>query len=51
MNTPVIELDSVDVSYSGGAFWKRQQVHAVKGVSLSIAEGEILGLVGESPRL
>jgi oligopeptide/dipeptide ABC transporter ATP-binding protein len=48
MNTPVVELDGVDVVFSGGAFWARQRIHAVKGVCLSIEENEILGLVGES---
>jgi oligopeptide/dipeptide ABC transporter ATP-binding protein len=48
MGTPVIELDGVDVVFSGGAFWARQKIHAIKGVRLSIEENEILGLVGES---
>lgn len=48
MNTPVVELDGVEVVFSSGAFWARQKIHAVKGVRLSIEENEILGLVGES---
>ncbi|MBA4864288.1 ABC transporter ATP-binding protein [Streptomyces sp. PSKA54] len=32
----------------GGVFGRRQRVHSVDGVSLTIAPGEVLGLVGES---
>ncbi len=38
---PVLELDGVWKSYPGG-------VHALRGVSLSIAQGELLGIVGPS---
>ncbi|MFC5724555.1 ABC transporter ATP-binding protein [Streptomyces gamaensis] len=38
---PVLELDTVWKSYPGG-------VHALRGISLSIARGELLGIVGPS---
>ncbi|MFI6689521.1 ABC transporter ATP-binding protein [Streptomyces sp. NPDC050485] len=38
---PVLELDAFWKSYPGG-------VHALRGVSLSIARGELLGIVGPS---
>ncbi|GAB3564901.1 ABC transporter ATP-binding protein [Amycolatopsis endophytica] len=44
----ILELDDVHVTFASGAPWKRRAVHAMRGVSLSIAEGEVLGLVGES---
>jgi ABC-type oligopeptide transport system ATPase subunit/L-aminopeptidase/D-esterase-like protein len=44
----IISLESVSVSYRSGPFWNQRIVPAVNNVSLSIAEGEILGLVGES---
>ncbi|MGW1194775.1 ABC transporter ATP-binding protein [Streptomyces sp. NPDC002536] len=38
---PVLELEDVWKSYPGG-------VHALRGVDLSVAEGELLGIVGPS---
>ena len=43
-----MSLEDVSVTYRTGPFWNRRIVPAVKDVSLTIAEGEILGLVGES---
>lgn len=40
----VVEVTDLDVVYRSG----RRSAHAVRGVSLSIAPGEVLGLVGES---
>ncbi|ASR35592.1 ABC transporter [Prauserella marina] len=44
----ILELDGVDVTFTSGPPWRRKRVHAMRGVTLGIADGEILGLVGES---
>ena len=41
---PLVHIENLDVVYRNG----RRQVHAVRGVSLDIARGQVLGLVGES---
>ncbi|QIE54621.1 ABC transporter ATP-binding protein [Pikeienuella piscinae] len=41
---PLLEVDDLTVAYRRGEGWSR----VVEGVSFSIAEGEVLGLVGES---
>ena len=41
---PVVELDDLRVSFTRGG----DKVRAIRGVSLDIGEGEIVGLVGES---
>jgi peptide/nickel transport system ATP-binding protein len=50
MNAPLIEARDILRRYHmrRGAFGKAVEVRAVDGVSLSIARGETLGLVGES---
>ena len=46
----VLEVNHVNVVYDGdsGIFRKKPGFHAVKDVSFSIEQGEIMGLVGES---
>jgi peptide/nickel transport system ATP-binding protein len=50
MTELALETREVTKTYlvSGGAFRSRRQLKAVNGVSLSIAKGSVLGLVGES---
>jgi len=48
--TPLLDIRNLHVTYwtrGGLSFWKRP-FHAVKGVSLSLEEGQTLGIVGES---
>ncbi|MFH1914993.1 MAG: ATP-binding cassette domain-containing protein [Pseudomonadota bacterium] len=45
----VITLDTITKSYGRGGFFQRQErIQVLKGVSLSLAAGECLGLVGRS---
>mgnify|MGYP001560004300 CR=1 FL=1 len=39
-------LDDVHLAFSRG--WRREPLAAVDGVSLTVSEGEVVGLVGES---
>ena len=51
MTPPLLELRDLRTSFriaGGGLFGPKRMLHAVDGVSFSIAEGEVLGLVGES---
>ncbi|MCA3263817.1 MAG: ABC transporter ATP-binding protein [Telmatospirillum sp.] len=54
MKTPLLELAAVSKHYEvaaaplAGLLSERPKVRAVEGVSLSVAQGEIMGLVGES---
>lgn len=50
MTSPVMEIRNVERQFliDGGFFKPKRVLHAVNGVSLSIAKGEILALVGES---
>ncbi len=44
MNEPLLEVKDLVVEYSSG----KKAVHAVNGISLSLAVGQTLGLVGET---
>lgn len=48
MSTPFVTLEDAAFSYAGGLFSRRRPTAAVRGVTLSIAAGETLGMVGES---
>ena len=50
MNPPILQTSNVvkTFSVSRGFFKGKQALHAVNGLSLSVAAGSVLGLVGES---
>jgi oligopeptide/dipeptide ABC transporter ATP-binding protein len=48
MTAPLLELRELRKHFPAGRRFAPQRVHAVDGVTLSIREGETLGLVGES---
>jgi ABC-2 type transport system ATP-binding protein len=43
---PTIEIQGLIKTYRSYLPWQRREVHAVRGLSLSIPEGEIFGLLG-----
>lgn len=45
---PLIALERVSVTFTRGLPWRRRQVQAVVRVSLTIHDGEVVALVGES---
>ena len=45
---PVLEMVDVHASYRSGGLWARQQHSAIRGVSIAVASGEMVGLVGDS---
>jgi oligopeptide/dipeptide ABC transporter ATP-binding protein len=49
MTDPLLAVDALVKRFQlGGPPWRRQAVHAVDGVGLTLRAGETLGLVGES---
>jgi len=48
MSEATVAFDKVSLVYRGGPVWNRREVSAVRNVSLTIGQGEVLGLVGES---
>lgn len=47
-DVPTVELRDVDLDYRSGPPWARLHMRAVRGVSLSVAPRETVGLVGQS---
>ena len=45
---PAVTITDVRRSFVSGPLWKRRSLDAVRGVSLTIAQGESVALVGES---
>ncbi|WEO76366.1 ABC transporter ATP-binding protein [Cryobacterium sp. SO2] len=45
---PAVTITDVRRSFTSGPAWKRRRLDAVRGVSLTIAQGESVALVGES---
>ncbi len=47
---PAVSLRDIEVTYSvpQGLFAPKKQLHALRGVSIDVAQGEVLGVVGES---
>ncbi|PSL00304.1 peptide/nickel transport system ATP-binding protein [Murinocardiopsis flavida] len=45
---PALELDRVEVVFGAGPLSRRPDTRALRGVSLAVAGGEMVGLVGES---
>ena len=48
MTVPILELDDVTVTFTSGPPLRRRSTHALRGVSLRLEPGRIVGLVGES---
>lgn len=46
--SPLLDIDDLHVSFRAGPPWRKRDVPVVRGVSLRVAPGEIVGLIGES---
>lgn len=48
IDTPILEATNVNLTYRSGFLGNRKALHAVKDVSLRVAEGRTVAVVGES---
>ena len=47
-NQSVLTVDGVTKSFSSGPPWRRRRVEVLRGASLEVRPGELVGLVGEN---
>ena len=47
-NQSVLTVDGVTKSFSSGPPWHRRRVEVLRGASLAVRPGELVGLVGEN---
>ena len=45
---PVLAVDNVAKSFAAGAPWRRRRIAVLRGASLQVNPGELIGLVGEN---
>jgi ABC-type multidrug transport system ATPase subunit len=45
---PVLAIDGVTKSFRSGAPWRRRRIDVLRGASLEVRPGELVGLVGEN---
>jgi ABC-2 type transport system ATP-binding protein len=46
--TPVLTVDGVTKAFGHGPPWHRRRVEVLRGASLEVRPGELVGLVGEN---
>ena len=46
--SPVLAVDGVTKAFSSGPPWHRRRVEVLRGASLEVRPGELVGLVGEN---
>ncbi|HEX6744553.1 MAG TPA: hypothetical protein VF087_10060, partial [Solirubrobacteraceae bacterium] len=44
---PVLAVDGISKAFSSGPPWHRRRVEVLRGASLEVRPGELVGLVGE----
>jgi ABC-2 type transport system ATP-binding protein len=45
---PVLAIDNVTKSFAPGPPWRRRRIPVLRGASLQVHRGELIGLVGEN---
>ncbi len=45
---PILELTDVAKSFTSGPLWHRRRVPVLRGVTLAVRSGELVGLAGEN---
>lgn len=48
MATPVLAVEGVTKAFASGPPWRRRRVAVLRGASLTVGPGELVGLVGEN---
>ncbi len=46
--TPVLSVEGITKAFASGPPWRRRRVAVLRGASLTVRPGELVGLVGEN---